>query len=696
MKKNSLIYLVILVLMPMSLVSQGLDTLQLKTIFHEPYLPGIRPSFVTFSVDGKSLIYSGNDSAKSPNKLYSIELNGKNNQPLKDQDRVRHTSSPDGKFAVYIKKGDLWLYDIKTKKSEQFTFTAAFEGSVVWSADSKKIAFSKNGDVYVVFVDKPGFVQLTAKKTDEPNFTPDEWISPEKLIVRQTDMSDYKNVYFPEYVGKMVKPGESKRGIPTVLISVANLNEPGKLNLIKKQKGWLRTTSSSVEKEAFVFTWFDSDMKVRVTELYDAKKDSLRTIFSDSTKGWMSFDYNKTLFSPKGDYLIAESERDGWNHLYKINLESAEISQLTKGEFEIHWFDWISNDELVYVSSEKDPGERAVKRLNTKNGELQWLTSDEAFRDDFQLSLDKKTLIYSKTTWNQPFDLFALDLKSRKEVQLTHSVPERFNAINWQKPDYFRFTGRDGKTKISMTLLKPQQVTPSDRVPVVVFVHGAGSLQNVYKGWSQSYWREYLFHQFLTQKGFAVIEVDYRHSTGYGRKFREDVTGWMGKYETQDIVDGLDYAQKQTGILDLNRVGIYGGSYGGFMALYATSVEPERFHAAAALRAVTNWENYFYANQWYTQPRLGTPEANPENYKRSSPLSYADSLKRPVYILHGLIDNNVGFQDAVQYVERLIQTGNERFDMMMYPSERHSFTDPDAWYDEYRRIYQFFEKELNR
>ncbi|MDZ7808397.1 MAG: prolyl oligopeptidase family serine peptidase [Gracilimonas sp.] len=116
-----------------------------------------------------------------------------------------------------------------------------------------------------------------------------------------------------------------------------------------------------------------------------------------------------------------------------------------------------------------------------------------------------------------------------------------------------------------------------------MFVHGAGSLQNVYKGWSNSYWREYMFHQFLTHQGYYVIEVDYRHSTGYGRKFREDVTNWMGKYETEDIEDGLAFLADNYDKADTSRVGIYGGSYGGFMALYAVGVSPEHFDAAAGL-----------------------------------------------------------------------------------------------------------------
>jgi dipeptidyl aminopeptidase/acylaminoacyl peptidase len=355
---------------------------------------------------------------------------------------------------------------------------------------------------------------------------------------------------------------------------------------------------------------------------------------------------------------------------------------------------WINDDEIVYASTQTDPGERHLYRKELGESDAEQLTKKVGYRRDFTLGPDRRYLVYEYTYFNQPFELYSLDLKrNRDEQRLTHTIPDRFKKVDWQKEEYIRFTSRDGETPLSMSLLKPVGMQSGKKYPTVVFVHGAGSLQNVYKGWSNSYWREYLFHQYLTQQGYAVIEVDYRHSTGYGREFREDVTNWMGKYETQDIIDGLDYVA-QRGIIDTSRVGIYGGSYGGFMALYASSVAPERFDAAAALRAVTNWENYYYANQWYTLPRLGHPDKDSEHYERSSPLTYADSMEVPVLMLHGLIDNNVGFQDAAQYIERLIQSGNTNFDMMMYPSERHSFQDPDAWYDEYRRIFNFFERHL--
>jgi len=361
----------------------------------------------------------------------------------------------------------------------------------------------------------------------------------------------------------------------------------------------------------------------------------------------------------------------------------------------VSWAEWLNDDTIVYASTEVGPGERHIYRMNIKRNETEKLTTETGYRQNFELSDDKTHLVYQYSYFNEPFELYSLNLNSdSEEKRLTHTIPDRFNKIKWQKEDYVRFTARDGETKLSMSVLEPTSKTANSDNPVVVFVHGAGSLQNVYKGWSNNYYREYMFHQYLTGQGYYVIEVDYRHSTGYGREFREDVTNWMGKYETRDIIDGIDYLAEHYPQADTSRVGIYGGSYGGFMALYATSVAPSYFDAAAALRAVTNWENYYYTNPWYTQPRLGTPEADSAHYARSSPITFVEQLEDPVLILHGLTDNNVGFQDAAQYIEKLIQTGEKEFDMMMYPTERHSFEDPDAWFDEYSRIFDFFNEHL--
>lgn len=674
--------------------NNGLDTLSLKTIFMEPYLPGKRPSMRSFTPDGKGIYFAWNDSSFSKSELFQVNFRRPEVQPLDSAHYAQYERSPDGKHIAYLFDSDLWIAEDDYSNARRVIAAKSREYSFEWSPDSKQLAFSLDGDVWVYRMDGvPALRQITEHVDDNPGYTVSSWAGNNKLLLAQYDQRNVRTVYFPEYLGKMVEPGGDESGRGHSRVSVAHLDS-NTVRTLNEETGWLRTFSASENGRYAAIDFLDASMKHRKITVYDLKMEQETIVFEDSTDGWISYFSVDSRFAPESSTLLFTSERDGWNHVYTVNPDGSNLTQHTYGQFEVPWVRWLSDDEIVYASTEVDPGERHIYRKKLDDDSAEKLTEKSGYRKGFSLGPDRRYVVYEYTYFNEPFELYSLDLKrNRGEQRLTHTIPDRFKKIDWQQEEYIRFTSRDGETKLSMSLLKPNDFDSTKQYPTVVFVHGAGSLQNVYKGWSNSYWREYMFNQYLTTQGYAVIEVDYRHSTGYGRKFREDVTNWMGKYETEDILDGIDHVA-QRGFIDTSRVGIYGGSYGGFMALYASSVAPERFDAAAALRSVTNWENYYYANQWYTLPRLGHPERNSEHYERSSPITYADSMKVPVLMLHGLIDNNVGFQDAAQYIEKLIQAGNTDFEMMMYPSERHSFQDPDAWFDEYRRIFGFFEQHL--
>jgi len=695
MRNKSYVFVILLIFSSISvpLTAQDVpENLTLKEIFHEPVIPGIRPSLRSFNSTQDSIYFSWNDSSYYDTGLYKMALTGSDPEPVDSDDYTGFTMSPNQRLIAYTKDGNIFVANSDWSNERRIVASRENEFSPVWSPNSRKLAFVRDGDVWVTDVTRPELIQVTKRPSDDPGISIESWSGNNRLVLRQTDNSDSRTIYFPEYVDEFVEPGASQRGIPSVSFYTTDLDS---MVIDTLSSGVQRSSAAGSYTGNFsVKDSMDAALKERKIIAYDHRSGEKSVIFEDDTEGWLHG--TSIQFAPRTDRLLIISEKNGWNHIYIANLRNGNVEQLTDGEYEITWARWIDDQTLIYANNEADYGERHLFLHDLRNDTVDQITSDEAYRYQFRLSDDRTKLVYAKTYFNEPYDLFMLDLENPgDEIQLTHSVPDKFNEYSWQKEDYIRFTGRDGETDLSMSLLYPDNFDKSNTYPVVVFAHGAGSLQNVYKGWSNNYWREYMFHQYLLGQGYIVVEVDFRHSTGYGRKFREDVTDWMGKYEVQDIVDGLDEAQELTGgALDLDNVGIYGGSYGGFMALYAVSDAPDRFHAAAALRKVSNWRNYYYANPWYTLPRLGDPEEVPEHYDRSSPLTYATDLERPVILLHGLIDDNVGAQDAFQYAEELIQSGNTNFEMMIYPSERHGFTSPDSWYDEYLRIFEFFEKHL--
>jgi dipeptidyl aminopeptidase/acylaminoacyl peptidase len=269
-------------------------------------------------------------------------------------------------------------------------------------------------------------------------------------------------------------------------------------------------------------------------------------------------------------------------------------------------------------------------------------------------------------------------------VQITSSPSEEFRSYDWRSPEVLTFKARDG-ADVPARLYTPGQSNGA----AVIFVHGAGYLQNAHKWWSD-YFREYMFHNLLADKGFTVLDMDYRGSAGLGRDWRTAIYRHMGGKDLDDQVDGARLLVEKHGV-DPKRVGIYGGSYGGFITLMAMFTAPDVFAAGAALRPVSDWAHY---NQFYTANILNIPQEDTLAYRRSSPIYYAAGLRGALLICHGMVDVNVHFQDAVRLVQRLIELKKENWELAVFPVEDHGFKEPTSWMDEYRRILKLFEKNL--
>ena len=260
---------------------------------------------------------------------------------------------------------------------------------------------------------------------------------------------------------------------------------------------------------------------------------------------------------------------------------------------------------------------------------------------------------------------------------------------NWIAPEFIQVPSKHGAGKVWAKLYKPAQLEAGKKYPIVMFVHGAGYLQNVHSRYP-SYFREQMFNNMLVQKGYIVLDMDYRASQGYGRDWRTAIYRQMGHPELEDYLDGVDWlVANQQG--NREQVGIYGGSYGGFMSFMALFRAPETFKAGAALRPVTDWTSY---NHEYTSNILNTPQLDPEAYKKSSPIEYVENFRGHLLISHGMMDDNVFYQDSVRLSQRLIELKKDKWELASYPLERHAYVQPESWHDQYRRIYELFERSL--
>jgi dipeptidyl aminopeptidase/acylaminoacyl peptidase len=268
--------------------------------------------------------------------------------------------------------------------------------------------------------------------------------------------------------------------------------------------------------------------------------------------------------------------------------------------------------------------------------------------------------------------------------RVTNSPAPDFANYPWLDVPIVEIPARDG-ANVPARFYKPAH--PNGRA--VIFVHGAGYLQNVHRWWS-SYFREYMFNQMLMSKGYTVLDADYRGSKGYGRDWRTAIYRHMGGQDLDDQVDAAKWLVQNHGV-DPKKIGIYGGSYGGFITLMALFTAPDSFAAGAALRPVTDWAHY---NQGYTSNILNLPQKDSEAYRKSSPIYFADGFKGRLLICHGMVDTNVHFQDSVRLVQKLIELRKTNWELAVFPVENHGFVEPTSWADEYKRIYKLFDEAL--
>ncbi len=404
--------------------------------------------------------------------------------------------------------------------------------------------------------------------------------------------------------------------------------------------------------------------------------------------GWINWNFNEFGWLPDNRTLWYLSEEDGYSHFY-TRRGDARPKQHTRGEWEFSE-PVISRDgrQVFALANQEWPGKYEVVRLDLGSDRIETLTALGGV-NGFVLSPDEQRLLLLYSEPHLPPQLGVMAASGGALAALTDTRSETFKAQTWLAPEFVQVPSRHGAGNVWGKYYGPAQLEPGKRYPIVLFVHGAGYLQNVHMRWSQ-YFREQMFHQLLVENGYIVLDLDFRASAGYGRDWRNAIYRQMGHPELEDYLDGIEWlVENRQG--DRANVGVYGGSYGGFMAFMAMFREPGVFHAGAALRPVTDWAQY---NHPYTSNILNTPDIDPEAYRKSSPIELAEGLQGHLLIAHGMIDDNVLYQDSVRLAQRLIELRKDNWELASYPMERHAYVHPEAWFDQYRRIFKLFERVL--
>ncbi|WP_421567714.1 S9 family peptidase [Stenotrophomonas sp. PD6] len=403
---------------------------------------------------------------------------------------------------------------------------------------------------------------------------------------------------------------------------------------------------------------------------------------------WINWGFNDFGWSNDNRTLWLLSEESGYSHLY-TQQGTAKPQALTGGKWETSMPVPSADGRGFYVlCNQQSPGDYEVCAVDTASRQVRELTSLNGV-EDFSLSPDGQQLLVRYSGAYLPAQLAVVPTAGGQAKVLTDTRSAAFKAREWVQPKLVQVPSKHGAGVVWAKYYGPENMEPGKKYPIAMFVHGAGYLQNVHQRYP-AYFREQMFHNLLVQQGYVVLDMDYRGSEGYGRDWRTAIYRNMGHPELEDYKDGLDWlVTTQQG--DRDNAGIYGGSYGGFMTFMALFRSPGTFKAGAALRPVVDWHQY---NHGYTANILNTPDIDPEAYRVSSPIEYAEGLQDHLLIAHGMMDDNVFFQDSVNLTQKLIELHKDNWSIAPYPLERHGYVRADSWLDQYKRILKLFNENL--
>ncbi|MEO8710700.1 MAG: prolyl oligopeptidase family serine peptidase, partial [Parafilimonas sp.] len=492
------------------------------------------------------------------------------------------------------------------------------------------------------------------------------------VIKVSTDSIPYINL-IPEY--KKFYPSESEDSNTT------------------QRKVFVQSVLWNDEATACIVDIFSADNKDRWIMQLNAETGSLTLINRQHDSAWIAGPGIAWLEPANigwinSNTIYFQSERTGFSHLYVYNIDTHQGSEITNGNYEIQKAVLSKDKKYFYtITNEDDAAKQNIYRINTDGSNKIKLTT---LTGGYEMSLspDEKYIAYRYSYQTKPWELYLQELKSNtKSKQLTNkAMSDSFRSYPWRDTKIFTFKARDS-ADVHARIYEPKPGTKNNAA--VIFVHGAGYLQNEDYWWSY-YFREMLFNNLLADKGYTVMDIDYRGSAGYGRDWRVGIYRYMGGKDLDDEVDAARYLTKNLDI-DSTRIGMYGGSYGGFMTLMAMFTKPTVFKAGAALRSVTDWAHYDHD---YTSAILNEPFTDSIAYARSSPINFTNGLQNHLLICHGMVDQNVHFQDDVRLVQRLIELGKDNWELAVYPLEDHGFVEPSSWTDEYKRILKLFNENL--
>jgi dipeptidyl aminopeptidase/acylaminoacyl peptidase len=700
----------------------------LERLYRRPYIWGTPPQSLAWSEEGHTLAFLWNAEGGRFLDLYAYQADSRRlvrltdleafedellASPAEKDERRRQYLEPregirdfrlsrNGKSIVFAYRGD--LFTVPTDASSppfRLTRTRDPETAPQFSPDGAEVAALRGGQIVTQHLGNGRLWQVTDVEESFGSITAYRW-SPDgahfAIVVRKGKI---RQMPLPNYSGRFVTAEPFPRSVAgdeppevAVLLVPARGGRPVEVDLGDwGGKVYLSEPLWSKDSRRLALRLIHPSMKRLRILVADAASGRAVKAYEEEDPRWIYV--SEFGWSPDSREIFFVSERDGWAHLYRVPASGGEPFQITRGRFECRperfSFDdgykpqWVG-EYLYYTSTEDGTAERHIYRIRPDGSGKEKLSRQEGVYNA-RVSEDGKHVAWQFASIEEPADLFV------DGVRITRRTRPEFARYPWPRTRFVSFPSRADGKPVAARLLLPPGYEPADRSgkkwPAVFYIHGAGYATSVLKQWGSYQELRHVFNCYLANRGYLIVDVDYRGSSGYGRDWRSEVYLHLGGLDLEDLLSAIDFL-RTLGNVDIGRLGVWGVSYGGFLTNMAMFLAPDAFRAGSSWASVNDWENY---SAGYTHQRLNRPRDNPEAYRRSSPITYAGRLKNHLLVVHGMVDSNVLFQDAVQLTEKLIQEGKD-FGHIFYPQEDHGFVRDETWIDACRRTAAWFDRYL--
>jgi dipeptidyl-peptidase-4 len=621
--------------------------------------------------------------------------------------------SPAGDALLLQGGGDLFLFERASKKARRLTSTAAEEELATFAPDGKRIAFVRGNDLFVLELASGKETQVSRGGSPDRYNGKLDWVyaeeiaergavgyawSPDGRALAYISLDETKVPHFPQLNLLELHPTvEEQRypraGDPNPVASLVVVEIPPAGQAVAGQEGvsWNGPKAEYLARFGWLpsgrAVWFEllnrNQTRLELSQL-DLASNKVATLLSEEDAAWINL-HDDLHFLADGTFLWS-SESSGFRHLYLYAPDGKQLRQLTRGDWEVTGVQRVDERRgLVYFTATANNAlEHQLYRVKLDGTGLTRVTR-AAGSHRCDVAPDSAFVLDTHSSSAKPSVIDLLDSTGSSVRTVAANEHPEIEKYRISLPELVTVPG-PGSTALNASVIKPVEFDPHRRYPVIVYVYGGPHAQIVQNAWAG---RPLAFGQVLASHGFAVFSLDNRGSAGRGREFERALLRRLGKVELEDQLAGVAWLKRQPWV-DGERIGIWGGSYGGFMTLYALTNAPEVFKAGAAVAAVADWRLY---DSVYTERYLKLPADNADGYRDSSPVNQAEKLKGKLLIVHGTLDDNVNWHNTLMFTDKLVRAGKP-YELQLYANATHRSYRREQRLDEMRRILDFFERVL--